>query len=85
MLKILRALLSIIVIVLGSYSLITQNFEVMPYMFFILGMMFLITGGVELKAKRKTSAIISILATPFMFFVAIYTFWANRYFSRECS
>ena len=85
MLKILRALLSIIVIVLGSYSLITQNFEVKPYMFLILGMMFLITGSVELKAKRKTSAIISIFAAPFMFFVAIYTFWANRHFSGECA
>ena len=74
MLKILRALLSITVIVLGSYSLIAQNFEVMPYMFLILGIIFLITGSVELKAKRKTSAIISILATPFMFLVAMYTF-----------
>jgi len=63
--------------VLGSYSLITQNFEVMPYMFFILGMVFLITGSVELKAKRKTSAIISILATLFILFELIDTLVEN--------
>ena len=74
MLKILRVLLSVIVIMLGSYSLITQNFEVMPYTFIILGVLFLITGSVELKAKREINAIISILAALFILFVAIYTF-----------
>lgn len=74
MLKILRVLLSGIVILLGSYSLITRNFEVMPYIFLFLGVLFLITGSVELKAKRKINAIISILVAPIMFFVAIYTF-----------
>lgn len=74
MLKILRVLLSVIVIMLGSYSLITQNFEVMPYTFIILGMLFLITGSLELKAKREINAIISILAALFILFVAIYIF-----------
>ncbi len=74
MLKTFRILLSIIVFGLASYSLITQNFEFMPYMLFALGVLSLITGITELKAERKTSAILSILAAAFVLFVAIYTF-----------
>ncbi|MGA3599401.1 DUF3953 domain-containing protein [Lysinibacillus agricola] len=43
-------------------------------MLLFLSVFVLITGFLELKAKRKTSAIISILAAAFGFFVAIYTF-----------
>lgn len=74
MLKILRILLSVIAIVFGSYALITENFEVMPYALIVLGVLSLITGSVEIKAKRKTGGIISIIAAAFTLFVAIYTF-----------
>ena len=72
--KILRIISSVIAFALAGYSLITKNFEFMPYMLLFLSVFVLVTGFLELKAKRKTSAIISILAAAFGFFVAIYTF-----------
>ena len=74
MLKILRIILSVIVMALAGYSLITKNFEFMSYMMFFVGVLMLVTGVAELQAKRKTNAISSILAAAFLFFVAIYTF-----------
>lgn len=74
MLKIVRLISSLIVIALASYGLITKNFEFMPYMMLFLGVSILVIGVLELQAKRKTSAIISILASAFILFVAIYTF-----------
>lgn len=73
MLKLLKILLSVTVIVLGSYSLITKNFNSMPFMLFVLGTLFLITGSAELKAKRRTNGIISLIAAAWLLFVAIYT------------
>lgn len=73
-LKILKVILSVIVIALAGYGLITKNFEFMPYMMLFLGVFMLVTGISELQAKKKTSAIPFILAAAFLFFVAIYTF-----------
>ncbi|MFF3100199.1 DUF3953 domain-containing protein [Viridibacillus arvi] len=74
MLKILRIISLVIAFALAGYSLITKDFEFMPYMLLFLSVSSLVTGLLELKAKRKTSAIISILAAAFGFFVAIYIF-----------
>lgn len=74
MLKIVRMISSFIAFALAGYSLITNNFEYMPYMLFFLGVSVLVTGVLELKAKRKTSAIISFLAVAFTFFVVIYAY-----------
>ena len=74
MLKILRIILSVIVMALAGYSLITKNFEFMSYMMFFVGVLMLVTGVAELQAKRKINAISSILAATFLFFVAIYTY-----------
>ncbi len=74
MLKILRIILSVIVMALAGYSIITKNFEFMPYMMFFVGVSMLVTGVAEFQAKRKSNAIPSILAAAFLFFVAIYTF-----------
>jgi len=74
MLIILRVISSVIVIALAGYGLVTKNFVFLPFMVLFLGVFGLITGVLELKAKRKTSGIISILAAAFAFFVAIYTF-----------
>ncbi|MFF2755752.1 DUF3953 domain-containing protein [Psychrobacillus sp. NPDC058041] len=43
-------------------------------MLLFLGVFMLVTGILELQAKRKTSGIISILVASFALFVAIYTF-----------
>jgi Protein of unknown function (DUF3953) len=74
MLKILRIILSVIVMALAGYSLFTKNFEFMSYMMFFVGVLMLVIGVAELQAKRKTNAISSILAAAFLIFVAIYTF-----------
>ena len=74
MLRVLRITSLVIGMALAGYSLITKNFEFMPYMMFFVGVLMLVTGVAELQAKRKPNAISSILAAAFLFFVAIYTF-----------
>ncbi|QOV11190.1 DUF3953 domain-containing protein [Viridibacillus arvi] len=74
MLKILRIISLVIAFALAGYSLITKDFKFMPYMLLFISVSSLVTGLLELKAKRKISAIISILAAAFGFFVAIYIF-----------
>jgi len=65
-LKILKVILSVIVIALAGYGLITKNFEFMPYMMLFLGVFMFVTGVAELQAKRKTNAISLILAAAFL-------------------
>ncbi len=74
MLKVLGIVLSVIVIALAGYALVTKNFEFMPYMYFFLGVLFLGMGIRELKAKRTTNSIVSFLGSAFILFVAIYTY-----------
>ncbi|VDG97668.1 Uncharacterised protein [Lysinibacillus sphaericus] len=74
MLKVLGVVLSVIVITLAGYGLIIKNFEFMSYMFFFLGVFILSIGVRELKAKRSTNAIVSIIGAAFILFVSIYTF-----------
>ncbi|WP_430786737.1 DUF3953 domain-containing protein [Virgibacillus flavescens] len=74
MLKISRIILSVIVIAIAVYVLITKNFEFLPLMILFLSILIMVGGLVELQAKKKTNAIISILASTFLLFVAIYTF-----------
>ena len=74
MIKLFRIILSIIVIVAASYSLLTKNFGIMPYTLLVMGVLSFVTGSIELQAKRKTNALISIFAGAFTFFVGIYTF-----------
>ena len=72
MLKILRIFSWIIAFALSGYSLITKNFELLPFMLFFFGVFVLVTGLLELQAKRKRSAITNIFAASFAFFVSIY-------------
>ncbi|MFJ5625103.1 DUF3953 domain-containing protein [Peribacillus loiseleuriae] len=53
MLKILRIVLSVIVFALAGYSLITKNFEFIPYMMLFLGANVLVTGLIELQKDQK--------------------------------
>ncbi|WP_311610647.1 DUF3953 domain-containing protein [Peribacillus simplex] len=48
-----RIILTIVVIVLSGYSLITQTFELFPYYMFFLGALMLVTGLAELQKDRK--------------------------------
>ncbi|MDQ0252718.1 uncharacterized membrane protein HdeD (DUF308 family) [Evansella vedderi] len=70
--KMLRNILSVIVIVLAGYSLFTQNFEFMPYLMLILSFSVLLTGVIELKKDKKAfSGYSSTIASLFVFFVSI--------------
>lgn len=70
MLKIIRIIFGIIAVSLAVYSLITQNFFMIPYMLFFLGGMFLIVG---LQERKKSKSIVFFLVAGFNIFVSIYT------------
>ncbi len=74
LLIVMRIILAIIVLVLSVYAMVTDNQELSPYMLFFLGLMMLVMGISEIRAKRKSYAIIAILASIFVLYVAVYTF-----------
>ena len=70
LLKILKFILVIIVITLSSYASITDiSGAIIPYVVFFLGSMFLVTGIIELRKKRKAAAITLFFVTGFNFYV----------------
>lgn len=74
MLLVLRIILAIIVITLSVYSLVSDIHEIYPYMSLFLGLMMMVIGISEFKAKRQAIAIMCILVSVFVLFVAVYTF-----------
>ncbi|MBL3645913.1 DUF3953 domain-containing protein [Bacillus sp. RHFB] len=67
-----RIILAIVVIVLSSYSLITQTFELMPYYMFFLGAFMLVTGLAEIQKDRKGFwGYMNIVISLFLFFFYI--------------
>ena len=75
--KIVRVILAIVVIVLSSYSLITET-DLMPYCLFILGALILMTGLSELQKDRKGFwGYMNIVISFFIFFVSIESFLLN--------
>lgn len=72
MLKIIRGILAVIVVFLSCYNLITDKYEIIPYAQLILGLIFLITGVIEIQEKQKRNAIISFLTAILVLFVSIY-------------
>ena len=74
MLKVLKIGLLVIAVCLAMYVLITRNFQGIPFMLFFLGLSGIVMGVSELKVGRKTSAILSFLASVFALFVSVYTF-----------
>lgn len=73
MLKIIRIILSIIVIVGGIYGLITSNNVMLPYMMGLLGVIFIIWGFTELRNNRKTKGIFYFITATFVIYVVIQT------------
>lgn len=70
--KTLRIILTIIVIVLSSYGLITGNIgTIMPYMLLSMGLIFIVMGIAEFK-KRNADAFNFFLVSVFVLFVGIY-------------
>ncbi|MGG0369355.1 DUF3953 domain-containing protein [Priestia endophytica] len=78
MLKRLRIFLSVIVLVLSGYSLITQNFKLMPYFIFLLSAIILVTGLIELKRDKKEFwGYACIIVSLFAVYVSIQGFLLN--------
>lgn len=76
--KIIRIILGIIVIALSSYSLISRNFELMPFMMLFLGAFMLVTGLSEIQKDRKRfEGYMFIIVSLFIFFVSIQGFLLN--------
>ena len=75
LLKILRIVFAIIVFVLGGYTLISSNNEVLPYMMFFLGAMLLVIGIAEIKKDRLIMGIVSIIVSIFVFYVSVESFY----------
>lgn len=72
MLKISRIIVSILVLTLSSYSLITENYVLIPYMVLSLGLLMVMAGVAELqKNKKSILGYFSIIASFFVFFVFI--------------
>ncbi|MED3998222.1 DUF3953 domain-containing protein [Peribacillus frigoritolerans] len=73
-----RIILTIVVIVLSGYSLITQTLELMPYYMFFLGALILVTGLAEIQKDRKGFwGYINIAISLFVFFASIQAFLMN--------
>ncbi|MED3726297.1 DUF3953 domain-containing protein [Priestia filamentosa] len=53
MLKGLRVFLSVIVVILSGYGLLTQSFKLMPYSMLLLSALILVTGFIELQKNKK--------------------------------
>ncbi|MDG2642937.1 YczI family protein, partial [Vibrio parahaemolyticus] len=62
MLKGLRITLSLIALSIAAYSFISNNRELMPYLFIFLGLMAFTIGLGEIKQDRKSSGILAFLA-----------------------
>ncbi|QFK72369.1 DUF3953 domain-containing protein [Pradoshia sp. D12] len=75
MLKTLRNILSIGVLVLALYGLITENFEYMPYLMIALSFLMLTTGVIELQKDKKAFwGYMCIGVSGFAFYVSIQGF-----------
>ncbi|WP_083802888.1 DUF3953 domain-containing protein [Bacillus sp. SG-1] len=74
MLKILHIILSITVILLAGYGLITKDFKFQPYMMLFLSLTMLVMGVREFQKGNKGYGWLGIAAFLFIFFVSIQIF-----------
>ncbi|TEA46686.1 DUF3953 domain-containing protein [Bacillus sp. BH2] len=74
MLTLLKVIFGLIGCILAMHYLVTDKFEVMPFMSLFMGLMILMTGISDLKENQKASAYMLFLASGFIIFVAVYTF-----------
>ncbi|PGM96896.1 hypothetical protein CN958_03120 [Bacillus cereus] len=67
----LRYFFTLLTISLCTYSLITDNFTLLPYIQFTLSCFFILLGINELKSGRKSMSIPYFFVSSLMFFVLI--------------
>jgi len=76
--KITRFVLALIVIAISGYSLISKNFQTMPYMMLFLGGFMLVTGFSELlKDKLRFGGYMFITVSIFIFSVSLMGIFLN--------
>ncbi|SNZ15936.1 Protein of unknown function [Terribacillus aidingensis] len=66
MLKVMQIVCAIIVLCFSIYGLTTNNSSIHVYMFFFLGLMFLLLGISEYMNKRKPIAVMLFLTSLFI-------------------
>ncbi|KAA0762306.1 hypothetical protein DN410_20115 [Bacillus sp. SH5-2] len=74
-LRIVLGLLTLLTLTLCTYSLITDNFTLLPYMQFTFSYFFILMGINELKSGRKSMSIPYFFVSSLMFFVLISTYF----------
>ncbi|MFD2212092.1 DUF3953 domain-containing protein [Metabacillus endolithicus] len=71
MLKILRYVLSPVVLIIAVYGLITKNFDFQSIMILLLGLLMLVMGLEEFRKEKKTLGWLLIAVFIFSLFVSI--------------
>ena len=69
--KLIGAILAIMVVALSCYSLITADYETVPLIQLLLGVMLLVWGASRLQENRKVTAILLLLTSVFVVIVSI--------------
>ena len=70
--KLTRIIFVLIIISLSTYSLISRNFDTMPFVMMLLGAFMLLTGLSELqKDRKKFEGYLFIVVSLFIFSVTI--------------
>lgn len=72
MIKILRIVMSDIIIPLALYMLITNNFEWMPFNLFLLSLFMMVMGTDEFIKGRKQYGYLNVAVSFFIVFVAFF-------------
>ncbi|MBG9545574.1 hypothetical protein ABE29_23315 [Cytobacillus firmus] len=70
--KIVRIVLSVIIIPLALYMLITNNFEWMPFNLYLLSLFMMVMGTDEFIKGRKKYGYLIVAVSFFMVFIAFY-------------
>lgn len=81
MFKIVRIVLSVLVVALSGYMLIADTYELLPYSQFLLGILMAVLGAAEFKKGEKAHkwyGITSIGVAIYLFYVAIQTYIINN-------
>lgn len=77
MLKFLQIILSITVISLAGYGLVTEDFKFQPYMMLFLGLTMLVIGLREFQKGQNGYGWLNIVVFIFILFVLIQSFLLN--------
>lgn len=77
MLKIIHVILSIIVLGLALFELITNDYQMMPIMMFFLGALMLVLGIRELQKEKRKTGVLSVIVSLFVFFVVFNQLWMS--------